>query len=126
MGLKKIGSLWKPKQGGTSVASGYIDFLGQQIRVVITFSKYAGQKPGNNDFNIMADDGKDDRNQGQGGSGGGFGGGGNPNYQAPVQSPPEGFSGGSQPATAPASGPPSGFQGGGGSPPAGQAPEPWE
>lgn len=119
MGLRKIGSLWKPKPGGTSVASGYIEHLGQQIRVVITFSKYASQKPGNNDFNIMADDGKDDRPQGQAASGGGFGGGGNPNYQTPAQSPPEGFSG------APASGPPAAAPPPAG-PSAGQAPEPWE
>ena len=125
MGLKKIGSLWKPKSGGKSVASGYIDFLGQQIRVVITYSKYAGQKQGNNDFNIMADDGKGDRNQGQGGSGGSYEGGGYQNSQPPAQPAPEGFGGGGG-SPPPAQPNPQGFSGGGGSPPTGNAPEPWE
>ena len=122
MGLKKIGSLWKPKPGGKSVASGYIDFLGQQIRVVVTYSKFAGQKQGNADYNLMADDGKDDRNQGQGGSGGGFGGGGGSGYQSNNQSPPQGFpeGQGSPPAQ------PQGFGGGGSAPAGGQAPEPWD
>jgi len=124
MGLKKIGSLWKPKPGGKSVSSGWIEFLGQQIRVVITYSKFAGQKQGNCDYNIMADDGKDDRGGGQPATGGGFEGGGGSNYQAPAQNPPEGFSGSSQPATP--SGPPSGFQDGRALDGRGPAPEPWD
>ena len=128
MGLKKIGSLWKPKPGGKSVSSGWIEFLGQQIRVVITYSKFAGQKQGNCDYNIMADDGKDDRQGQQGGgqpaTGGGFGDGGGSNYQPNNQPPPEGFSGSSPPA--PASGPPSGFQDGRALDGRGPAPEPWE
>jgi hypothetical protein len=68
--LKRIGVLWKPKEGSKSkaVLSGSIDLLGEEVRVVV-LKNDRKEKPSHPDFQIVRvlDDGEQDRADHEGG-----------------------------------------------------------
>lgn len=35
MALKRIGALWRPKEGGKAALSGVLTFLGEDVRIVV-------------------------------------------------------------------------------------------
>ena len=65
--LKRIGSLWKPKEGQKAVLSGVIELLGQDIRVgIFKNDKAEGTQPPYSILRYPENDSRDQQQQDDG------------------------------------------------------------